>query len=723
MRKCPPIQYELALQTSRIPVVAIGTSAGGIQALQTFFEAMPADTGAAFVVILHLDPEHRSDLPSILGARTPMAVTQVQHRISIEPNHIYVIPPNRQLIVSNGSLDTSDFTVGRGRRAPIDHFFRSLASNLGDGFAVILTGAGSDGSVGVKAIREAGGLIFAQDPKEAEYPSMPRSAIATGCVDDVLPLIGLAERIAALLPVKQHSQEGIVLDTEEDVLRAIFTYLRTKTGHDFSKYKRPTVLRRLARRMQVKQVPVLKDYLDLLRQNSGEMQALFGDFLISVTTFFRDPAAFEALEKLVLPQLFEGKDSSSVIRAWVPGCATGEEAYSIAMLLLEEASRRNFRPQIQVFGSDIDAAALATAREGRYPTAIEADVSEERLSRFFILEKEHYQVKRELRDTVLFAVHNLTNDPPFSRMHLVSCRNVLIYFDRDLQRQACATFNYALVPGGYLFLGQSETADSVRDAFQVVDKDARIYTSSGRLPEAALPPLRGFGTVRLDALHIPPAPARAATASDGAAHKQALEEFAPPSILVDSAYRILHLSESAGRYLQFPGGPPTSNVSELVRPELRLDVLTALSKAFERQLPSLTAPVLVKFNGTKAQVHLQVRPVVAEERFPRRADFLHRGERGGCARGRFSQFQLRRTEIGSRDPGAVGRAGIHQDPPSYQPAGLRGRHRRASRRQRGNAVSWRGVSLDRRRIGDEQGRAAIHQRRIASHKSGAEVEG
>ncbi len=703
-----PEQTRDANEAPRIPVVAIGASAGGIRALQTFFEAMPPDTGAAFVVILHLDPEHRSDLSSILGARTPMAVTQVQNRIDIEPNHIYVIPPNRQLIVSNGSLDTCDFAEERGRRTPIDHFFRSLASKLGDGFAVILTGAGSDGSVGVKSIKEAGGLIFIQDPNEAEYPSMPRSAIATGCADAVLPLSGLVDRIAALIPAKQLSQESIVLDTQEDVLRAILTYLRTRTGHDFSKYKRPTILRRLARRMQVKQIPELKEYLEHLCQNPEEIQALFGDFLISVTTFFRDPDAFEALEKLVIPKLFEDKDSSSVIRTWAPGCATGEEAYAIAMLLQEEASRRNLRPQIQVFATDIDSGALATGREGRYPIAIEADVSEERLSRFFTLEKEHYQVKRELRDSVLFALHNLTNDPPFSRMHLISCRNVLIYFDRDLQRQACATFNYALVSGGFLFLGQSETADSVRDAFQAVDKETHIYKSSGRLPDAALPPLRGFGTVRLDALHSPPASSRSAPVSDGAAHKQALEEFAPPSVLVDGAYRILHLSESAGRYLQHPGGPPTANVSELVRPELRLDVLTTLGKALERQRSSLTAPVLVKFNGTAAQIHLQVRPVMRKNA-PPAALILFIEASGDDVRA--SDFRsLSSAEIRSdhATQALAEELEFDQDPPSHEPAGIRGRDRRASRRQRGNAVGWGGVPLDRGRIGDEQGRAAIH---------------
>ncbi|MGO8954429.1 MAG: chemotaxis protein CheB, partial [Rhodomicrobium sp.] len=599
-------------KNSQFPVVAIGTSAGGIQALQTFFENIPVDTGAAFVTVLHLDPEHRSDLSSILATRTAMSVTQVQSRVRIEPNHVYLIPPNRQLIVSDGALDTCDFDVQRGKRAPIDFFFRSLANRPGGLFAVILTGAGSDGALGVKAIKEAGGVILVQDPSDAEYPSMPQSAIATGCADDVLPLRRLVDRLASIVQTKPHVYEGKLRETDEDLLRAVFSHLKARTGHDFSKYKRATVLRRLARRMQVKQIPELKDYLELLRENPSEIQALFGDLLISVTTFFRDPAAFDALQTLVIPHLFEGKDSSSAIRVWAPGCATGEEAYSIAMLLMEEAARLQLRPQIQVFATDIDNGALATAREGRYPVAIEADVSEERLARFFVMEKDRYRVKRELRDAVLFAMHNLTNDPPFSRVDLISCRNVLIYFDRDLQRQACGIFNYALNPGGYLFLGASETADTPRNAFIAIDRDARIYQSAGHVPAATLPPLRAFGMTRFDAWQIPAAQTRAAPAGDAAAHRLALEEFAPPSILVDSAYRILHLSESAGRFLLHPGGPPTPNAADLIRPELRLDLLSSLSRAFERRLPSLTAPVSVRFNGTEAIVQLQVRPIVRQ---------------------------------------------------------------------------------------------------------------
>ena len=380
-------------------------------------------------------------------------------------------------------------------------------------------------------------------------------------------------------------------------------------------------------------------------RHPGEVQSLFGDLLISVTTFFRDPAAFEALEKLVIPQLFEGKDASGAIRVWAPGCATGEEAYSIAMLLLEEAARREVHPHIQIFATDIDASALNTAREGSYPAAIEADVSEERLRRFFILEKDRYRVKRELRDTVLFALHNLTNDPPFSRLDMISCRNVLIYFDRDLQRQACGIFNYALNPGGYLFMGASESADSPRDAFTLIDRDARIYKSSGNLPAASLPPLRAFGMMPFDARQMPVAQSQAAPLGSAAAHTLALEELAPPSVLVDGSHRILHVSESAGRYLQLPGGPPTANIGDLMRPELKLDVLTALSRAFERQLATVTAPVMVKFNGAEALVHLQVRPVSRRNAPPSALVFFIEASAGDL---RSADFR----GLGSAEPGS-----------------------------------------------------------------------
>jgi two-component system CheB/CheR fusion protein len=397
-------------------IVAIGASAGGIQALQALFAAMPRGTGAAFVVVVHLDPGRRSELPAIVAARTQMPVVQVGHNEKLKPDHVYVIPPDRRLQLIDHEISAVAFDEPRGQRSPIDLFFRSVAERLGDGFAVILSGAGSDGALGVRAVKESGGIILVQDPNEAEYGSMPYSAIATGVVDFVLPARDLAARLAELIALKQTAPLTELPQVDEDLLRRVLAHLRVRTGHDFSKYKRSTVLRRIARRMQVARTDTLRDYYDVLRDNPSEAQALLGDLLISVTTFFRDSEAFEALAKQVLPEILRDKDANDSIRVWVSGCATGEEAYTIAILLLEEASRHELRPTMQVFGSDLDARALAFAREGRFPAAIEADVSEERLRRFFLREGDQYRVRQELRDIVLFAVHDLLKDPPFSRV-------------------------------------------------------------------------------------------------------------------------------------------------------------------------------------------------------------------------------------------------------------------------------------------------------------------
>ena len=423
-------------------IVGIGASAGGVQTLQAFFEALPEHTGAAFVVIVHLAPESHSELPGILAARTCMPVTQVHEPVSLEPDHVYVIPPDRHLRISDNEISAHVFDNPRGQRAPIDLFFRSLAEQHGDGFAIILTGAGSDGAVGLEAVKEAGGIILVQDPNEAEYASMPRSAIATGLADFVLPLREIAAGVVELMRNRELAL-GQLRGADEEYVRRILAHVRARTGHDFSQYKKSTVLRRIARRTQVTRREQLADYFAFLRDNVEEAQALFGDLLISVTTFFRDPKAFEALAKHAIPPLFEGKEPSESIRVWVPGCATGEEAYAIAILLLEEAARHEIRPRVQVFGSDLDAGALAGARHGRYPIAIEADVSDERLRRFFSREGDHYRAKQELRDVILFASHSLLKDPPFSRLDLVSCRNLLIYLDRELQQQVCSIFHYA----------------------------------------------------------------------------------------------------------------------------------------------------------------------------------------------------------------------------------------------------------------------------------------
>ena len=397
-------------------------------------------------------------------------------------------------------------------------------------------------------------------------------------------------------------------------MRRILAHVCSRTGHDFSQYKKATVLRRIARRAQVTRREQLADYFAFLRDNVEEVQALFGDLLISVTTFFRDPKAFEALAKDVVPRLFDGKEASESIRVWVPGCATGEEAYTIAMLLLEEAAHHEIRPQVQVFGSDLDAGGLAVAREGRYPVAIEADVSEERLRRFFAREGDHYRAERELRDAILFASHSLLKDPPFSRLDLISCRNLLIYLDRELQQQVCGIFHYALNLNGFLFLGSSESAESPPGLFRTVDREARIYQSAGRSGDKQLPLPKLLGTpgVTQHAPRVPRAVTHPAAAGETALHRLALEKEAPPSILVDETHRAVHLSENACRFLQPSGGPLTSDVTELVRQELRSDLRAALHQAFERGESTLSQPILVSLDGLPHRVYLQVKPVRQE---------------------------------------------------------------------------------------------------------------
>ncbi len=481
MKSMPGADQNSGNESSPI-IVGIGASAGGVQALQTLFDALPDGTGASFVVIVHLDPQAHSDLPSILASRTRMPVVQVQEREQLRPNHVYVIPPDRRLQITNHDISAAEFDKPRGQRMAIDLFFRSLAEQTGSGFAIILTGAGSDGAIGVRAVKEAGGIVLVQDPDEAEHASMPRSAIATGVADFVLPLRELAACLVELIAKKRSIPETGEFDQE--LLGRIFAHVALRTGHDFSKYRRSTVLRRIARRMQVTRSDSLQSYYNFLRTNAGEAQALLSDLLISVTTFFRDAEVFEFLKASIIPQLFRGKDQNEPIRIWVPGCATGEEAYTIAILLLEEASQHELRPPLQVFGSDLDTRALATAREGRYPFAIEVDLNQERL-RYFIREADHYRVRQDLRDIVMFANHSLLKDPPFSHIDFISCRNVLIYLDHPVQEQVLNTLYYALNAGGYLLLGPSESADRPPGLFRVIQQKARVYQSTAKPSDKA----------------------------------------------------------------------------------------------------------------------------------------------------------------------------------------------------------------------------------------------
>ena len=596
----------------RIPVVGIGASAGGIEPLQTLFGNLNPSLGAAYVVIVHLDPGHSSELARLLSNHTTMKVTQVTEEMHIEPNAVYVIAPDRRLLISDNTIAATPFDEPRGRRAPIDLFFRSLAEQHGDGFAIVLSGGGSDGALGVRAVRENGGIILVQDPDEAEFASMPRNAIASGA-DFVLPVAQLARQLAILIATKPQVALQRIEEGNEENLRRILAYLRLKTGQDFSRYKRGTLLRRLTRRMQVAQTERLDQYLTYLQEHRDEVLALFNDLLISVTSFFRDREAFNTLAAMVIPRLFDHVLLESTVRVWTPACATGEEAYSIAILLLEEAARQNIRPEIQIFATDLDDQALVVAREGRYPATISTDVSDERLRRFFVREGDQYRIRREVRDLIVFASHSLLKDPPFSKINLLSCRNLLIYLDRDLQQQVCSVLHYALAPHGYLFLGTSEGAESPAGLFTVIDRDARIYQAADH-PRDMLPPLPRLMTTAL-VPNVPSRPRaqRSTTGADVSMHRVALEEFAPPSLLVDDRYLIVNLSESCGRYLLHSSGPITTDAAEVVRPELRLELRAALHRAFENDEPTVSLPIPVRFDGVSKSVVINVRPVKRDD--------------------------------------------------------------------------------------------------------------
>jgi two-component system, chemotaxis family, CheB/CheR fusion protein len=479
-----------------LTIVGIGASAGGLKALRSFFEALPETTGMAFVVITHLHPEHESVMADILQGDTRMQVSQVTRMVDVEPDHVYVIPPNHEIFMADHKVDVKEYDEPRGLRSPVDHFFRSLAKAHHNRVGIILSGTGSDGSVGIKAIKEEGGLLMVQSPEEAEYDGMPRAAIDTGIIDVVLPVSELAD---TLMKYAKHpgtlprDPEGLT-HQQRETMQHILAHVNARTGHDFRQYKNTTILRRIQSRMQLGGYETLEEYQSYMRQNNDEASAMFNDILIGVTNFFRDAGSWEALANTVIPALFANKHEGDSVRVWTIGCSTGEEAYTLGMLLLEHAEILDERIQIQIFASDLDDRALSQAREGIYPTAIEADVSTARLERFFSLQNGHYQVRRELRDLVLFTKHSVLRDPPFSKLDLISCRNLLIYLQREVHAIVLDTFHYALVPDGYPFLGGSESADSVKELFHAVDKSHCIYKAKpwvGKYPHVPALPVKG----------------------------------------------------------------------------------------------------------------------------------------------------------------------------------------------------------------------------------------
>jgi two-component system CheB/CheR fusion protein len=603
----------------RFPIVGIGASAGGLDAFKALLAAIPPDTGMAFVLIQHLDPLHASLMAELLSSHTSMPVQPAAEGLSVEPNRIYLIPPGVSLAIANGKLHLSDIAERHGARAAFDVFLRSLSEECGERAAcVVLSGTGSDGSEGLKAVKGKGGFVIVQEPSEAAFDGMPKSAIRTGQADLVLPIAEIPAALIAYvtridpLNAKPDSNEG-----PAGAFSEILDLVRTRTRQDFSLYKRGTLTRRIERRMAMAGITNAARYIVKLRADIDELDSLGHDLLINVTEFFRDKAAFEALTMSVIPEMVAAHPLDQPLRIWVPGCSTGEEAYSLAIVFLETitASKRNIK--LQVFASDVDPRSIAFARAGIYGHETGSQVSPERLSRFFSKKGEGFGVVRALREAVVFTVQDILADPPFSRLDVISCRNVLIYLQPSAQEQIMSLFHFAIRSGGILFLGRSETVGKLTEHFEPISKKQRIYRhlSAGRPGDADF---RGTGAVRERLLPaIPQVVRRMAHRMNfgDLASKELLEAFAPPSVLVDKKYEALFYSGAVDRYLQVAPGEANRNILVMARDRLRPSLRAALESARETGELTSKQGAQVHRDGTASSVKITVRPIPAEDLF------------------------------------------------------------------------------------------------------------
>ena len=605
------------------PIVGIGASAGGLAAFEAFFSGMPADTdpGMAFVLVQHLDPHHKSILSDLIRRYTRMQVFEVEDGMVVKINCAYIIPPNCNMAFLNGTLQLLEPVEPRGLRMPIDFFFRSLAQDQRErAIGIVLSGTGSDGTLGVRAIKGEGGMVMVHSPDKCEYDGMPRSAIATGLVDyELMPaqmpaqLIAYVAQAISKIPLPMTLSEP----SSENEMKKIFVLLRTHTSHDFSHYKTSTIHRRIHRRMAVHQIPAMDSYVKYLQQTPTEVQALFRDLLIGVTSFFRDPDVFKALEEQVIPKLFNGKSAEGTIRIWSTGCSTGEEAYSLAILLAErqEEMKRSFK--LQIFATDIDARAIATARVGLYPASIAADLSPERLARFFTPEPDHsaYRIHKSIRDMLVFSEHDVIKDPPFSKLDLISCRNLLIYMGGDLQKKLIPLLHYALNPGGMLLLGTSETVGEFDDLFAVLDRKLKMYQrrdDSYSVRRASLgqffPPVAALNPALPQASRKTAFPTKLPLRE--LTEQAILSQVAPASALVNGQGDILYLHGRTGMYLEpTPGHAGTNNILKMAREGLRMKLTTALHKVAVSKEIERCLGIRVKTNSHFTAVNLTLMPV------------------------------------------------------------------------------------------------------------------
>ena len=577
-------------RSNELLIAAIGASAGGIEAFTELVTSLPNDTGMAFVLIQHLDPEHKSLLTELISKKTAMRVKEVTNGMTVEPNHVYVIPANATMSISNHTLQLGPREESRGVHMSIDHFMRALAEQQGNrAIGVLLSGSGTDGTAGLAEIQGHGGVTFAQDEASAKYHSMPASAVAAGCVDYILSPKAIARELTRIAShpylARDHAAETVAIAPAENTgLTLVFQLLRKTTGVDFTHYRKTTILRRIQRRMVVHKIEKMEEYLKYIQTNPAEIKALYQDMLINVTSFFRNPRVFDALKSHVFPAILKNRPADAGIRIWTPGCASGEETYSVAIALLELLGEKASQTNIQFFGTDVSESSVAKARSGVYPENIQSDVSPDRLRRFFTKAEGRYRITKNIRDMCIFAQHNVLNDPPFSQMDLIVCRNLLIYLEPVLQTKAISLFHYALRPGGYLLLGTSEGVGAASHLFSAEDRANKIFINKATAVRQAVTFSMHQPAEREEyrGLRVPaslPDSSWNYLEAQKEFDRRLLSQYAPATVFINEDMEIIHTRGSVNRYLKLAPGRASLSIMKMAREGLLPDLRNAIAKA------------------------------------------------------------------------------------------------------------------------------------------------
>ena len=616
--KSPPKDTPSRQESLLFPIVGIGASAGGLEALEQFLGHVPENSGIAFVIVQHLDPTHKGIMPELLQRITGMEVFQVRERMRVKPNCVYVIPPNKDMSILHGVLHLFEPTAPRGLRLPIDFFFRSLAEDRQEhSIGVILSGMGSDGTMGLRAIKEKAGVALVQEPASAKFDSMPRSAIDAGLADLVAPAEDLPGKIIDYLRHALFIAKAELPLEEKDhsALAKVLILLRATTGHDFSLYKKNTLYRRIERRMSIHKIDRIASYVRYLQENSQEVEILFKELLIGVTSFFRDPETWEQLRGEAIPALLAGRPAGGALRAWSAGCSTGEEAYSLAIAFKEtlEQVKPTEHFTLKIFATDLDRDAIDRARQGVYPANIAADVSPERLRRFFIKEENGYRVGKEIREMVTFATQNVIMDPPFTKLDILICRNLLIYLTPELQKKLLPLFHYSLNPGGVLFLGGAETVNNLTDLFASLHIKSRLFRRRESVltaeplafPASFVPALPG---VPKELKMLKPA-----ANLQSLADQLLLQHFSPPAVLVNDKGDILYISGRTGKYLEPAAGKANWNIFAMAREGLRFDLGSAFQKALRQKRAIIAKGLQVGESGGKQTIDITIQTIEEPE--------------------------------------------------------------------------------------------------------------